>query len=143
VLDAEPVEVQAIARWSGSGVDDQLAGTLRFDSGAMANFDCALTLERREVCEVAGTEGHLHVPAAFLPGTGDTVILEQHGRSDEVRHTVAGADQYRLMVEHFADCALNDRELRYPPAEAAANMRVISALYRSARAGGRPQPVRA
>jgi hypothetical protein len=31
--------------------------------------------------------------------------------------------------------------VRYPPAEAAANMRVIEALYRSARAGGQPEPV--
>jgi hypothetical protein len=30
---------------------------------------------------------------------------------------------------------------RYPPADAALNMRVIDALYRSARNGGRPQSV--
>jgi predicted dehydrogenase len=45
------------------------------------------------------------------------------------------------MVEHFADCVLYDRPVRYPPAEAAANMRTIEALYRSARNGGRPETV--
>jgi predicted dehydrogenase len=45
------------------------------------------------------------------------------------------------MVEHFADCVLHKKPLRYPPAEAAANMRVIEALYRSARGGGRPEAV--
>jgi predicted dehydrogenase len=78
------------------------------------------------------------VPAAFLPGTGDAVIEEHRGRGKEVVHTVEGADEYRLMVEHFADCVLNDRPLRYGAEEAALNMRVIEALYESARRGGRP-----
>ena len=50
---------------------------------------------------------------------------------------IAGVDEYRLMVEHFADCIGQDRLPRYPASEAAANMRVIEALYRSARDGGR------
>lgn len=51
-------------------------------------------------------------------------------------HTLEGADEYLLMVEHFADCILLDVEPRYAASEAAANMRVIEALYRSARDGG-------
>ena len=51
---------------------------------------------------------------------------------------MAGDDEYRLMVEHFADCALQHRPVRYPAGEAAANLRVIEALYRSARHGGQP-----
>jgi predicted dehydrogenase len=50
-------------------------------------------------------------------------------------------DEYQMMVEHFADCLLHGKPLRYPPAEAANNMRVIEALYRSARNDGRPEKV--
>jgi predicted dehydrogenase len=100
----------------------------------VAHFDCALTLDRYEAYEVAGTEGYLSVPSAFLPGTGDVEIVETRGRDGVTRHPVDGVDEYRLMVEHFADCVLHDRPLRYPAAEAAANMRVVSALLRSARA---------
>jgi len=39
-------------------------------------------------------------------------------------------------VEHFADCVLEDRAPRYGTDEAAANLRVIEALYRSARSSG-------
>ena len=134
----EPVEVQAMARWAPSGVDELLAGTLRFEGGLFAQFDCALTLERRETCEVAGTEGFLTVPRAYLPGTDEASILETWGREPEVAHAVPGVDQYRLMVEHFADCVLEGRPPRYPADEAARNMRVIEALYRSARDGGKP-----
>ena len=138
---AEPVEVQAVATWTDRGVDAQLAGLLRFEQGVTAQFDCALSMERREVFHVAGTDGHLEIAGAFSPGTGDVTIEEYHGRGLAASHPVAGADEYRLMVEHFAACVASGTPVRYPLAEAAANMRAIEALYRSARAGGEPHPV--
>jgi len=137
----EPVEVQAYANWGKTGVDEQMVGTLRFADGLLAQFDCALTLERREFYQVAGPEGHIEVPSAFLPGTGDTTIYECHGRQGATTHAISGVDEYQLMVEHFADCVLHNKPVRYSPAEAAANMQVIEALYRSARNDGQPERV--
>ena len=138
---SEPVEVQAWATRGPSGVDVELSGALRFETGLVAHFDCALTLERRELFEVAGTNASITVEAAFRPGEGKVAIVEHRGRGEEVRHESPGADEYRLMVEHFADCALYDRPLRYTAAEAAGNMAVIEALRESARNGGRPVTV--
>jgi xylose dehydrogenase (NAD/NADP) len=137
----EPEVVQATARWSTSGVDEQMAGILRFAGGLLTQFDCALTMERREAYELAGTDGFLTVEAAFLPGDGPVAIEEVHGRGEHKRHMVDGADEYQLMVEHFADCILQGQTPRYSAAEAAANMRVIRALYRSAENGGRPEAI--
>ena len=131
IVGEEPVEVQATASRADTGVDEHLVGILRFPSGVIAHFDCALTMERCEFYEVAGTEAHLRVPSAFLPGTADAPIEEHRGRGDTVIHTIPGADEYQLMVEHFADCVLDDEQPRYPAAEAARNMRVIEALYES------------
>lgn len=138
---AEPVEVSATARWTDRGVDDELTGVLRFESGLVAHFDCSLTMERCEYYEAAGTDGQLRVESAFLPGTGDVVVEERRGRDGTTTHGVAGADEYRLMVEHFAACVEGGGPVRWPASEAAANMRAIAALYRSARNGGRPQRV--
>jgi predicted dehydrogenase len=138
---AEPVEAQAFANWGQTGVDEQMSGSLRFADGLMAQFDCALTLERREFYQVVGPEGYICVPAAFLPGTDVTTICEHHGPQGTTTHTVPGADEYQLMVEHFGDCLLQHKPFRYSPAEAADNMRVIQALYRSAYNGGRPEKV--
>jgi len=138
----EPVEVRAMGNFRSSGVDEQLAGSLLFENGLLAHFDCALTMERTEVYHVQGTEGHLRVLDAFLPGTDDAVI-EQFDTQDYLTTlTVPGADEYRLMVEHFADCVLNDRPVRYTAEEAALNMRVIEALYESARNNGAEVKVR-
>jgi predicted dehydrogenase len=138
---SEPIAVQAWASWAASGVDNQMAGSLLFEGGVLAQFDCALTMERRELYEVAGTVASLTVPAAFLPGTSDVAVTVHRGREPEVRHEIPGVDEYRLMVEHFADCVLHDRPLRYPASEAVANLQVIDALYRSARADGQPVAV--
>jgi predicted dehydrogenase len=138
---AEPVEAQAFAAWAKSGVDEQLVGTLRFADGLLAQFDCALTLERREEYQLSGTDASLSVASAFLPGAEAVAIEVVRSRGERQALTIQGADEYRLMVEHFADCLLDGGPVRYPPSEAAANMRVIEALYRSAREAGRPVPV--
>ena len=138
LMGTEPVEVQAAANWASTGVDSEMAAILRFDDGAMGHFDCALTTQRREFYQASGTEGTLAVEAAFLPGKGQVAIAEDRGREGAVEHPVPGADEYQLMVEHFAGCVLSGDAVRYDALEAARNMAVIEALYESARGGGRP-----
>lgn len=125
-----------MANFRSPGVDGQMAGSLRFADGLLAHFDCALTMERTEVYHLFGTEGHLRVQKAFLPGTDDAVIEKFDLENNLTNVYVDGADEYRLMVEHFADSVLNDLPLRYSAEEAALNMRVIEALYESARKEG-------
>jgi xylose dehydrogenase (NAD/NADP) len=138
VAGKEPVEVQALARWTEDGVDEDMAGTLRFDDGLVAQFDCSFTMPSRQFIEIAGTEGSLTVPWAFRPESAEAVIRERRGRNGGTDIIVPMDDEYRNMVEHFGDAVLAGRPLRYPATDAVANMRVIDALYRSARDGGRP-----
>ena len=141
MVGAEPESVQATATFGPTGVDLELAGLLRFAHGVVAVFDCSLTMERREWFEIGGTTGALRVGAAFLPGTGDVAIEDHRGREAATLHPVPGAEQYRLMVEHFGDVVHGQAVLRYPATEAIANQMVIEALYRSARLGGQPVPL--
>ena len=142
MVGKEPVEVMAMANWHSTGVDGQMAGSLRFADGLLAHFDCALTMERTEVYHLFGTDGHLRVRRAFLPGTEDAGIEQFDAENNLTTLAEKGADEYRLMVEHFADCALNDRPLRYTAEEAALNMKVIEALYESARSDGAEVEIR-
>jgi predicted dehydrogenase len=135
---AEPVEVQSYARWSQSGVHEQMSGTLRFSNGLVAQFNCALVMDRNEVYEVAGTDGFLIVETAFLPGKGDVTIDEYRSRGELIQHNIKGANEYQLMVEDFADCILVNRQPRYTASEAALNMRAIEALFQSALLEGKP-----
>lgn len=131
---AEPVEVQAWANWGETGVDLELTGALCFASGLHAHFDCSLSSDRREVAEVAGAEASATMEDAFLPGVGAVELTERRAGATTSRG-FDGANEYVLMVEHFADAVLGRTVLRYSASEAAANMAVIDALYRSARSG--------
>lgn len=138
---ALPVEAQAWATTGPTGVDTQLAGSLRFANGLVAQFDCALDIERREFVEVVGTEGTLFVNQAFVSGSGNVEIVERQGRGSEVRHAFAGEDPYQRMVEHFGDAVLADEPVRYGVGDATGTMAIIEALQRSAEAAGASSPV--
>jgi predicted dehydrogenase len=140
LFGAEPVEAQAYAAWSASGVDEVLAGSLRFPGGQIAQFDCGFALARRESYQVVGPDGLIEAPVAFLPGHDDATLLIRRA-AESATETIPGVDEYQLMVEHFAACVRGHAQPRYAAEEGAANMRAIEALYRSARNGGRPQAV--
>jgi xylose dehydrogenase (NAD/NADP) len=141
---AAPVEAQAFAQWNDKGVDTQLAGALRFANGVVAQFDCSFLMERREFVEAAGEDAALLSPSeTFVNSVEGAEIVERRGRAPEVRHAVKGDNHYRLMVEHFADAVRGIAPLRYGIAESVGNLAAIEALYESARAGGRPVPVKA
>lgn len=136
VVGAEPVEVSALATWHPGGVDDQMAGVLRFANGVTAQFDCGLNMARRETFLAAGVEGVVELPRAFLPGTQPTTIVLRRGYNEVDQRSIAGVDSYRLMVEHFSDAVFTDTAVLFDAREAAQNMKVIEALYRSAAADG-------
>ena len=79
----------------------------------------------REAAHGAGRDHHL----------GEVQIGVLRGRDQETgpRHRIDGADEYQLMVEHFADAVLGRKALAYSPAESVANLRVLDALRRAAR----------
>ena len=140
IAGAEPLAAQASAVFGAqSQVDETLAAILRFPDDVVALFDCGLRGDYREWLQVQGTDGRLDVLRPVKPTLNPEVIVSKGETGDAfatpTRHTVAAANHYQLMVEHFADCALNGKPLQFPPEDGRANMRVIDALYESARSG--------
>ena len=129
----EPASAQAYANWSDTGVDEVLVGALRFPNGVLAQIDCGLALDRREFVEILGSEGRLELTDAFTSKNEEARIVEKHEGQEDQTHRTPSADPYKEMAEHFAACVLEGKPLRYPIEDAGANLRVVEALYRSAR----------
>lgn len=134
LLLGEPRAAFAFGQIGASGVDEVLGAVLRFDDDRLAIVDCGLTLSRRQEYEVVGTDGHLTVPLAFLPGPADAEIHLTRDQERTVQVT-PGVDQYQLMVEHFAEVVQARATPRLPPEDAVATLRVIEALLRSLQSG--------
>lgn len=137
LLGEEPVGVSALADYGESGVDINFVGTLRFASGALAVVESSFTAALQQTYSVIGREGAIELPHdAFIPWEKETTFIqrgpdEEHGRMVNI----PGADEYRLMIEHFADALQGRARPAYSPGESVNQMRVMDALARAARLG--------
>jgi D-xylose 1-dehydrogenase (NADP+, D-xylono-1,5-lactone-forming) len=137
LLGAEPVAVSALADYGESGVDINFVGTLRFTGGALAVVESSFTAALQQTFSVIGEAGAIELPHdAFIPWEKDATFSmraagEEHGRMV----TIPAANEYRLMVEHFADAVQGSAQLAYSPRESVNQMRVLDALARAARSG--------
>ena len=137
LMAAEPIAVQAQAVYQPDGVDVHLVGSLRFSEGRLAVLEASFISALQQTYSVVGSDGALELPHdAFIPRENDACYTRR--RQDEEigeRHIVRGADEYRLMVEHFAAAISGDRPLDYQPEDSIANMRALDALAEAARTG--------
>ncbi len=136
MLSAEPVAAQAQAVYR-HGVDVHLAGTLSFGDGALAGIEAGFTSALQQTFSVSGADAIVELPHnAFIPWEKEAcyTLRRRDQEAGETRR-VPGADEYRLMVEHFADAALGRGGLEFSPQESIANMRVLDALAAAARTG--------
>jgi predicted dehydrogenase len=136
-VGAEPSHVQAQALFNASGVDIHLVGSLVFPQGALGSLEVSFVTALQQTYAVIGNEGAIELPHdAFIPWEKDA-LYRLRGTSEEVgrEFVVAGADEYQLMVEHFADVVQERAEPDYPAADSVANMQVLDTLALAAKSG--------
>ena len=132
-----PAAVQAQAEYHVNGVDIHFTGSLRFDGGGLAVVEASFTSALQQTFTLAGSQGVIELPHdAFIPWDKDTVfsVRDVDQESGETV-TVPGADEYRRMVEHFADAALGRIPLEFYPEDSIRNMHVLDCLAEAARSG--------
>jgi len=134
LLGEEPVSVQAQAVYR-HGVDVHIAGTLRFPMGALAGIEAGFVSALQQTFSVTGTMGAIELPHdAFIPWEREALYTrrERDSEAGEV-HRVAGVDEYRLMVEHFARAVRGEGGLDVLPEDSIRNMSALDALALAAR----------
>ena len=136
-LGAEPTQVQAQAVYHPGGVDVHMVGTLGFADTALATFEASFISALQQTYSIAGAEGVIELPHnAFIPWENDAAFsLRGQDQDEGQQHVIPGADEYQLMVEHFADVVLGNANLMYTPADSIGNMRALETLAQAARTG--------
>ena len=136
-MGAEPSAVQAQAVYHSGGVDMHLVGSLRFPGEGLATIEASFISSLQQTYSIAGSEGAIELPHdAFIPWEREAAFTVR-GKNQEVgqKHLTSGADEYQLMVEHFADAALGREPLTVTPEESVCTMRVLDGLAEAARTG--------
>ena len=127
-----PARVEASATLAKSGVDSSFAGWLDFGDGFTATIECSFEAPERQFLEIVGTEASASVDRAYTPGPADTAIALRHrdGRVETV--SAAGADPYRVMIEHFHGVVRGSAAPRRAPAASITLLAVLERLRAAA-----------
>jgi predicted dehydrogenase len=137
----EPEEVVAFSANNGErrfrGVDEMTSAVLRFPGERLAAFTSSFGAADVSQYRVVGTRGDVALEPAFeyAEGLRSTVTVDGRKRTRQF----AKRDQFAPELLHFSDCVRSGRDPQPGGREGLADVRVIEALYRSAKTG---RPVR-
>ena len=139
----EPTEVSAISINSGgkalAEIDETTAATLRFGDDRVATFITSFNAADVGDYRIVGTKGDLHADPAYEYAEGLEFTLTVDGRT--TRKKVGKRDQFAPQLVYFSDCILNDRTPEPSGEEGLQDVRIVEALYQSAKRG-RPVKLR-
>lgn len=134
---AEPTEVVAMTVNSGAAklreIDETTGALLRFDNERVAAFVTSFNSSDVGSYRIVGTKGQLHVDPAYEYAEGLAYELTVNGKT--TRKRVGKRDQFAPQLLYFSDCILKNRAPEPSGAEGLQDVRVVEALYRSARTG--------
>jgi predicted dehydrogenase len=140
---AEPTQVSAVSINSGlaslAEIDETTAATLKFGDERIATFVTSFNASDVAAYRIVGTKGHLHADPAFEYAEGLEYRLTIDGKTK--KKAFAKRDQFAPELLYFSDCILNHRDPEPSGEEGLQDVRIVEALYRSARTG-RPVALR-
>jgi glucose-fructose oxidoreductase len=140
---AEPTRVSAVSVTSGAAalaeIDETTSATLEFGDGRVATFVTSFNAADVAAYRIVGTKGDLHADPAYEYAEALESALTIDGKT--TRKKIGKRDQFAPELLYFSDCILNDREPEPSGEEGLLDVRIVEALYRSARSG-RPVTLR-
>lgn len=135
LFSAEPEEVSAISLSGPDGrfreVDEMTSAILRFPGDRLATFTSSFGGADVSYYRLVGTKGDLVCEPAYEYVGDLNHRLTIAGKTKE--RTFPARDQFAPELVYFSDCILEDEEPEPSGEEGLADVRIIEALYRSAR----------
>jgi len=132
---AEPTEVSAVSINSGltslADIDETTAATLRFGDDQLATFVTSFNASDVAAYRIVGTKGDLHADPAYEYAEGLEYKLTIDGKTRT--KSIGKRDQFAPELLYFSDCILNDTQPEPSGKEGLQDVRIVEALYESAR----------
>jgi predicted dehydrogenase len=142
LFGAEPARVLGAVEFDPDFKTDRLAsGILQFETG-MATFTCSTQLSPYQRVNIFGTEGRIEIEIPFNapPDKPCRMWVQRGGEIEELSFDIC--DQYTIEFDLFSQAVLDDMAVPTPLEDAVANMKVIEAVFESARTGSAGIPAR-
>jgi predicted dehydrogenase len=114
-------------------VEEMTTAVLRFPEDRLAMFTVSFGAADVSRYTVTGTKGVITADPAYEYAEGINLQLTLDGKRSTRRF--AKRDQFAAELVYFSDCILDDHEPEPSGAEGLADVRIVEAIYRSARGG--------
>lgn len=134
-FDHDPVAVSALAKLTETGADTACSGVMDFGGGCYGQFDFSFERARRCEYEITGTLGGLKCHTVWQLPNDVPVISWWTEAGQQCEERLPPANHFRLEIEHFSDCVLNNQSPLLTFADAKSNCRVINAILQSITSG--------
>ena len=141
LFGAEPTRVVGLIEYDPVLKIDRLASAILDFPTGHASFMCATQLVPYQRMQILGTKGRIEVEIPFnAPPDKPCRIFVDDGSllgdasAKEVAFPVC--DQYAIQGDLFSEAIRTGKPVEFPLENAVQNMRIIDAIFRSAKAGG-------
>lgn len=114
-------------------VEEMASALMRFPGDRLASFTASFGAARGSSYEVVGTKGSLRVAPAYGYAEDIKHVVTIGGKTRE--RVFPRGDQFAPQLLYFSDCILQDRTPEPSGEEGRLDVRIIEALYRSAKIG--------
>ena len=136
LFGAEPIEAFAFSSASKRDerfkeIDEMTSAVLRFPDGQLAEFISSFGAADVASYQVVGTKGDVRLDQAYEYVYPIDLHVTVKGKSR--KQTFRKRDQFAPELEYFSHCILNDRTPEPSGREGVADVRIIEAIYRSAK----------
>ena len=134
IYQSEPTRVCGHMNFMNYEVDAITSAIMEFSEGT-GSFSCSTKTEPGQWTKICGEAGFISIPRPFNPtADSEAQITVQHNDQTETI-TLAPANQYRAMGDHFCDAILHNKPVPTPLQDGVNNMKVIDRIIASAKAG--------
>jgi len=134
---AEPTEVTAISVNAAGAklkeIDESTGALLRFDGDRVAAFVTSFNSAATGFYQIVGTKGDICVDPAYEYAEGLAYEMTVNGKTRRKR--VGKRDHFAPELLYFSDCILKDRDPEPSGEEGLQDVRIVEALYTSAKTG--------
>jgi glucose-fructose oxidoreductase len=136
---AEPAQVMAMtgrtSRRFGGDVDESAVALVRFPDERLAHFHTSFGEEPTARLTVFGEDGLIRLENAYRHAEPMTLQIVRNGRLEEL--TFERGEPFAAALAYFSECVLKDRQPEPGGIDGLQDVRIVEAIYRSAR-DGRP-----
>jgi predicted dehydrogenase len=141
LFGAEPTRVVGLVEYDPVLKIDRLASAILDYPKGQASFTCATQLAPYQRMQILGTKGRIEVEIPFNapPDKPCRIFVDDGsllGDASAKEETFPVCDQYAIQGDLFSEAIRSGKPVEFPLENAVQNMRIIDAIFRSAKTGG-------